>query len=194
MFFLPENPMTRGEVALLLAQFYVENPTWGKTGPDSFPDVTGEEEYAEAVKLLGSLGVFQGYPEGCFSGDQYISRAEFVTLLVRMAGIEVVDTTGQEHAFLDTGELDTWAYSEIDALSRQPGILLGVGEGYFAPSRAITRSEVAALLTRMIRFPWVQNGELVVPADVGEDHWARENILQAVNGSQILEESLLIEE
>ena len=194
MLFLPENPLTRGEVAMLLAQFYVENPDWNKTGPESFPDVTGEEDYAEAVQLLGRMGIFQGYPEGNFGGERYISRAEFVTLLVRMSGIEVVDTTGQEHAFRDTGELDTWAYSEIDALSRQPGILLGVGEGYFAPDRAITRSEVAAILTRMLRFPWVQNGELVIPTDVGEDHWARENILQAVNGSQILEESLLTEE
>lgn len=193
--FQPEAGITRGEVAKLLAQFYVENPTWDKTGPEDFPDVTGEEDYAEAVRLLGSLGVFQGYPEGCFSGDQYISRAEFVTLLARMTGLEIVDTTGQEHAFLDTGELDTWAYSEIDAFSYQTtGVLLGVGEGCFAPQRNITRSEVAALLTRLLRFPLVETGELVVPTDVDEDHWARECILRAVNGSKILEESLLTEE
>ena len=111
-------------------------------------------------------------------------------------GLEIVDTTGQEHAFLDTGELDTWAYSEIDALSYQTsGVLLGVGEGYFAPERDITRSEVAALLTRLLRFPLAQTGEeLIVPTDVEEDHWARECILRAVNGSKILEESLLLEE
>ena len=195
--FQPEAGITRGEAAKLLAQFYIENPAWDKTGPEDFPDVTGEEDYAEAARLLGSLGVFQGYPEGgAFCGEQYISRAEFVTLLARMTGLEIVDTTGQEHAFLDTGELDTWAYSEIDALSYQTsGVLLGVGEGYFAPERDITRSEVAALLTRLLRFPLAQTGEeLIVPTDVEEDHWARECILRAVNGSKILEESLLLEE
>lgn len=190
--FMPDALITRGEVAKLLAQFYVENPTWTKTGPNDFPDLSGEEEYADEAKLLGSLGVFMGYPEGDFIGDQYINRAEFVTLLARMTGLDIVDTTGQTHAFRDTGELDTWAYSEIDALSKT-GILLGVGEGYFEPGRCITRSEVATLLTRLLRFPMTENGELTIPADVNEDHWARESILRAVNGSRILEESMLEE-
>lgn len=190
--FMPDALITRGEVAKLLAQFYVENPTWTKTGPNDFPDLSGEEEYADEAKLLGSLGVFMGYPEGDFIGDQYINRAEFVTLLARMTGLEIVDTTGQTHAFRDTGELDTWAYSEIDALSKT-GILLGVGEGYFEPGRCITRSEVATLLTRLLRFPMTENGELTIPVDVNEDHWARESILRAVNGSRILEESMLEE-
>ena len=144
---------------------------------------------------MGSLGVFVGYPEGGFNGEQYISRAEFVTLLVRMTGLDIVDTAGQPHAFLDTGEDSTWAYAEIDALSTQTsGVLLGVGEGYFDPDRNITRSEVAALPTRLLRFPMNQNGEVVVPVDVEEDYWARECILRAVNGSGILEESMLLEE
>ena len=46
--------------------------------------------------------------------------------------------------------------------------------------------------TRLLRFPLAQTGEeLIVPTDVEEDHWARECILRAVNGSKILEESLL---
>lgn len=192
--FLPEEHITRGETARLLVQFYVKNPSWSKIGPEDFPDLTGEEDYAEAAKLLGSLGVFMGYPEGEFAGEQYINRAEFVTLLARMTGLNIVDTAGQPHAFLDTGEEDTWAYSEIDAMSWQTtGVLLGVGEGYFAPGREITRSEVAALLTRLLRFPMTQTGELVVPIDVEEDHWARDCILRAVNGSHVLEESLVEE-
>ncbi|MDE6107049.1 MAG: S-layer homology domain-containing protein [Oscillospiraceae bacterium] len=192
--FKPEMGITRGETAKLLAQFYVSNPSWSKRGPEEFADLTGEEDYAEAAKLLGHLGVFMGYPEGDFAGEQYISRAEFVTLLARMTGLNIEDTFGQAHAFLDTGEEDTWAYAEIDALSRQTGILYGVGEGYFAPDRNITRSEVAALLVRLLRFPVAQNKELVIPIDVDEEHWARECILRAVNGSHIVETNLLWDE
>lgn len=191
--FLPEDYMTRGETAKLLAQFYLENPTWTKAGPEDFPDLTGEEDYAKEARLLGRLGVFGGYPEGGFEGERYISRAEFVTLLARMTGVDIVDTAGQPHAFLDTGETDTWAYAEIDAMSRLDGVLLGVGDGCFAPNRSITRAEVAALLTRLLKFPMEENGDLVVPTDVTEDHWARACILRAVNGSHTLEESLLEE-
>ena len=97
-----------------------------------------------------------------------------------MTGVEIPDTTGEPHAFLDTGEEDTWAYREIDAMRDVPGILLGVGEGYFAPTRPITRAESAVFLTRMLEFPLVGE-EPLIPKDVGENHWARGSILRAVN-------------
>ena len=53
---------------------------------------------------------------------------------------------------------------------------------------------MAALLTRLLRFPLGQEEELIIPVDVTEDHWARDCILRAVNGSRILEESMLLEE
>ena len=180
MLFHPQWEMTRGEAAQLLARFYLENPNWTRKGPADFPDLTGEESYAPAARLLGSKGVFVGLPDGCFGGEQTITRAEFIVLLTRMTGVEIPDTTGEPHAFLDTGEEDTWAYREIDAMRDVPGILLGVGEGYFAPTRPITRAESTVFLTRMLEFPLVGE-EPLIPKDVGENHWARGSILRAVN-------------
>lgn len=182
MLFYPEAEISRGEAAILLTQFYVENPKWTKTGPRDFPDLTGKEEYAKAARLLGSLGVMFGLPDGRFGGEQNISRAEFITLLVRMTGLEVQDTAGMAHAFRDTGEEDTWAYAEIDAMSKQTQVLKGVGEGYFAPARKITRAEAAVFLSRMLRNPIYKDPEkLKIPLDVGEEHWARNAIIRAVN-------------
>lgn len=186
LLFGPEVEMTRGEVARILARFYVENPNWTKTGPRDFPDLTGEEEYAEAARLLGSVGVMTGLPGGVFGGERYMTRAEFVVMLVRMIGIEVPDTHGQKHAFLDTfedttGVEGTWAYSEIDAMSKIEGVLQGVGEGYFAPRRNITRAEAAAFLSRLLQFPTVDEKNALIPRDVGEEYWARNAILRAVN-------------
>lgn len=180
MLFHPQWEMTRGEVAQLLARFYVENPNWTLTGPENFPDLTGEESYASAARLLGSVGVFRGLPDGSFGGEQFITRAEFITLLTRMLGMEIPDTTGEAHAFLDAGEEDTWAYREIDTLTGVPGVVLGVGDGRFAPNRAITRAEAAVFLTRLLQFPLVGENP-VIPRDVGESHWARGSILRAVN-------------
>lgn len=187
MRFGPEVEMTRGEAAILLARFYVENSNWKKTGPKDFPDLTGKEPYAEAARLLSSLGVMTGLPDGSFSGEKGITRAEFVVMLVRMMGIEVPNTKGQKHAFLDTyedvtGVDGTWAYSEIDALSKIEGVLQGVGQGYFAPRRNITRAEAASFLRRLLQFPNVADRkDLLIPVDVSGEHWARDSILRAVN-------------
>lgn len=182
MMFYPERRLTRGETARLLVRFYVPNENWTRTGPKDFPDLTGEEEYAQAARLLGSLGVFLGLEDGRFGGEEFISRAEFITLLVRMTGLEVRNTAGMAHAFLDTGEEDTWAYSEIDAMSRQTQVLKGVGEGYFAPARKITRAETAAFLSRLLSNPTYKDPEkLKIPLDVGKEHWARDAIIRAVN-------------
>ena len=186
--FHPQWEMTRGEAAQLLTKFYMANPNWTRTGPQDFPDLTGEESYAASARLLGSLGVFQGLPDGRFGGEKSISRAEFVVLLTRMVGIDTPDTAGQPHAFLDTGEEDTWAYREIDAIKAVPGVVLGTGEGYFSPDRPITRAESAVFLTRMLQFPLVGENP-VVPKDVGESHWARGPILRAVNQGHPLEET-----
>lgn len=182
MLFYPGAEISRGEAALVLSRFYVENPKWTKTGPKDFPDLTGEEEYAQAARLLGSLGVMLGVSDGSFAGEQSITRAEFITLLVRMTGLEVRDTKGEEHAFLDSGEEDTWAYSEIDAMHEQTGALRGTGNGYFAPARQISRAEAAAFLVRLLRNPVYKDPKsLKVPLDVGEQHWARNAVIRAVN-------------
>lgn len=180
MYFHPRQKMTRGEAALLLEKFYLENENWTRTGPEDFPDLTGEEDYAGAARKLSSKGVMIGLPDGTFGGDQVITRAEFIALLARMIGEEIPDTTGQRHTFRDVGEEDTWAYREIDAMSRLPGVIQGVGEDYFAPSRGITRAEAASFLTRLLQFPEV-SGDPLIPRDVDSDHWARNAILRAVN-------------
>lgn len=186
LLFGPEREMTRGEVAQVLSRLYIANPNWTKTGPEDFPDLTGEEDYAEAARLLGGVGVMTGLPGGIFGGDQYMTRAEFVAILVRMMGLEVPDTRGQEHAFLDTfedttGVEGTWAYAEIDAMSKVKGILQGVGDSYFAPRRNITRAEAAVFLNRLLQFSAVPEKDILIPRDVGEEHWARKSILRAVN-------------
>lgn len=182
--FGPENGMTRGEAVELLAQFYVPNERWKHTGTGTFPDLTGSETYAEAAKLLGSLGVVTGAPDGSFGGERPITRAEFVVLLTRMLGLQVPDTKGQTHAFLDSGEKDTWAYAHIDALS-VTGILSGVGKDSFAPNRPITRVEAATFLARILRDGVDTTARSIIsPGDVREDYWGYASILRAVNGAE----------
>jgi hypothetical protein len=182
--FWPERGMTRGEAVEVLARFYVPNENWTHTGSGAFPDLTGSEPYADEARLLGSVGVIAGMPDGSFDGERPITRAEFIALLARMLGVDVPSTKGQPHAFQDAGEGDTWAYSYIDAMNGV-GILNGVGGGSFVPGRVLTRVEAAVFLVRILR-DGVDGRALGLhqPSDVQEDYWGYASILRAINGAE----------
>ena len=181
-YFYPDRLMDRAELVFTLARFYLAPEDWTWSGEVSFPDLTGEEEYAPAAELMLSTGVLTGLPDGTFSPGQVATRAEMAAILCRMIGLEPEDTKGRPHAFVDAGEEDTWAYPYIDALAKL-GVLNGTGDNYFYPDRKITRAEAAAMLSRILLSgaSYAQDGTLNVPADVPETHWGYGAILRAVN-------------
>lgn len=179
--FYPDRAMTRRELVLLLDQFLDPNGKWAATQELPYVDIRGDEDYLDALRRLTGAGVVVGVPGGAFAGEQLATRAELVTMVVRMLRLDVPDTRGQLHAFLDAGETETWAYASIDALNRI-GVVGGVGGGYFAPSRAVTRQEAAAILARLLTTKIdPAHPELLIPSDVPAAHWAYGDILRAVN-------------
>lgn len=186
--FLPARVMNRGELVIMLARLYVDNPVWTRKGSGVFPDVTGREGYAAAAKLLGEKGIITGVTGGLFAAGSTATRAEMVVIIARMMGLEVKDTKGQPHAFSDAGEGDTWAYAYIDALA-EAGIVKGSGGGRFNPGGTVTRAEAACMLARILdgELDLTRSG-LVHPIDVPPTHWGYREIMRAVNGLPALTE------
>lgn len=179
--FRPHDVMTRAQVVLLLDQFLRPSKSWQATTELPYLDVTGKETYADALRRLTGAGVVTGVPGSAFVGEQPITRAELAAMLARMLRLDVPDTKGMVHLFQDSAEEDTWAYAYIDAVG-QTGIMRGVGGGNFAPSRLITREEVAAVIARMltVQLPDTQK-ELTVPTDMTPENWSYESVLRAIN-------------
>ncbi|SBV91449.1 exported hypothetical protein [uncultured Eubacteriales bacterium] len=184
--FLPDRVMNRGELAIMLARLYVDNPTWTGKGSGNFPDVTGKEGYAAAAKLLGEKGIITGITGGLFAANLTATRAEMAVIITRMMGLEVKNTKGQPHAFSDAGEKDTWAYAYIDALA-EAGIVKGSGGGKFNPNSILTRAEAACMLARILDGNLdLTRSDLIRPTDVPATHWGYGEILRAVNGLPLL--------
>lgn len=180
--FLPEQTMTRGELVIMLARLYADNPDWTGKGSGSFPDVAGDEGYAEAAKLLGEKGIITGVSGGLFAAQGTATRAEMAVIITRMLGLEIKDTKGQPHAFIDAGEKDSWAYAYIDALAEY-GIINGTGNGKFNPNGVLTRAEAACMLSRILDGTVdTTRTDLLMPTDVPTEHWGYSEILRAVNG------------
>lgn len=179
--FYPELPMTRAQVVELLDLFLNPNGKWGATTELPYVDVTGEEEYADALRRLTGAKVVTGLPDSAFGGSRLITRAEFATMLARMLRLDTPDTKGRTHQFLDAGEEETWAYRYIDALG-MTGVTKGTGGGNFSPSRLLTREEAAAMIARLLTVKLdMDRPSLNIPADMTPTNWSYQYVLQAIN-------------
>lgn len=82
--FGPENYITRAELAVIASRFDELTPL----DEDRFSDVKGHwaEQY---INSAAAKGWVEGYPDGTFQPDNYITRAEFVTLVNRILNRKV---------------------------------------------------------------------------------------------------------
>ncbi|GBF76371.1 hypothetical protein PA598K_04837 [Paenibacillus sp. 598K] len=78
--FRPNQPVTRAEIVAMLARFTSYAP-----GPaPAFPDVAQNNWASEAIAAFAAAGIVHGDGEGRFQPDASASRAESVTMIIRL--------------------------------------------------------------------------------------------------------------
>lgn len=77
--FDPDAPITRSEFAAICARFDTTLPD----GDGNFTDIAGHWAEAE-IEQAASLGWIMGYTDGTFRPENYITRAEAMTMINRM--------------------------------------------------------------------------------------------------------------
>lgn len=121
-----------------------------------YEDVAGDAYYAEAVKWAHDKGITNGVKacssdgarDGRLSPNRGITRAEFVTMLWRMAGSPSV---GKVEDFSDVTDTSSWYYNAVQwAVAR--GITSGIGNNRFGPDYDCTREQAVAILYRYYQF------------------------------------------
>jgi len=99
----------------------------------------------EDILSLMKRGVITGYTEGTFQAERAVSRAEFISLLVRTLQLGEYRA---DAAFADSNT-SAWYYNYVN-VAHKLGLADGVGDSRFAPDRSITRQEVATILGRFL--------------------------------------------
>ncbi len=116
--FYPNQPITRAEMAAICAR-YVEMFDVKTTKSDkSFPDVGLFHWARQEIRLAAQALVIEGYPDGTFKPDRYITRAEAVTMINRMLGrfgdqYFIRHNLNRMTQFTDLTDKDYWAYYPI---------------------------------------------------------------------------------
>lgn len=139
-----------GEIKVSFGYMSVAVPVTVKDDPplSGFRDLSGHWA-AGAVSRLSSAGVVSGYPGNTFGPDRQITRAEFVVMLCKSMGWQ----PAQEGVpFRDGGAIPGWAGGYILAAAGK-GVVSGYEDKTFRPSNQVTRSEMAAMISRALSLP-----------------------------------------
>lgn len=118
---------------------------------NSFPDVSKDASYAEAVTVLSSLNVMIGDEKGNFNPDKILTRAEATALIMRVKGLaEAADGAKGATAFSDVAA-DHWASGSIN-LAYQSGVVKGMGDGTFAPESEVLYEQFVKMLVAALGY------------------------------------------
>ena len=116
-----------------------------KTPEANFSD-TVNHWAKEPINYVVSKGYFKGVGDNRFAPERSITRADFVTVLGRMAGIDQSKFT--KNAFKD---VHGGYYAAYVNWASENGIVQGVGHGKFDPKRPITREEMAVMMNKFLQ-------------------------------------------
>ena len=184
--FGPTDNMTRAQAAQMFYNLLLDQDV-----PITvhFTDVAADAWYAKAVNTLASLGIVDGIGDNHYAPERAITRAEFTVIAMRFAEL---DTSG-ENIFSDV-TADAWYYDYVVG-SIQYGWINGYEDGTFRPNNTITRSEVTAIVNRMLGrsadkvFVDRHADELTQFSDVPGSYWAYYEIMEAANAHDYVKDN-----
>ena len=120
------------------------SPTQEPQSAPDFPDIAGHWG-EDSIRRAAELGLFRGYADGSFGPDKPVTRAQFLTVLYRLAGSPVNEGVT---ALEDVGMLPAEFRFAI-AWGHAQGYVQGRSDTIFDPGAAVTRQEAMKILFAM---------------------------------------------
>ena len=110
-------------------------------------DVTNEDQM-EAVDVLMSLDIVDGYPDGTYQPGNTVTRAEMAKLIVTSLGYDKV-ASAQTSSFSDMS--GHWAAGFVEVCVGL-GIVNGYTDGTFKPDAVVSYNEAATMIVRALGY------------------------------------------
>ena len=142
--FRPDHSVTRGEFAKMITTAFTIIPERDVR----FTDVANHWAREHILALAGA-GIADGYHDGSFRPNNKITRAEAVSMLIRVLRLHDVKGYSDTPSFVDVHQ-NHWAYPSIESALRLK-ILPPYIRGSFEPDLPVTRAETAAMINESLR-------------------------------------------
>ena len=108
-----------------------------------YTDVPRDYWAANAIESLSEKGIVSGNGDGTFAPERFVTREEFVKMIVEASGISLGGTTDK---FTDV-PLEAWFNTYVAAASEN-GIVNGIEDTLFGAGTQITRQDLVVMLYR----------------------------------------------
>ena len=139
--------MKRAILSLFLALCLFFSTAPAQAASAGYSDIPSGHWSEESVARATELGLFQGVGDGLFGRGQPITRAAFVTALVRLFGWDEVSPSTP--AFTDV-EPHRWFYAAVETALANGAVT--ATSRTFRPTDNITREEMAVMLVRALGY------------------------------------------
>lgn len=121
-----------------------------------FVDVSDNAEYIDAIEFVYENGLFNGISATKFAPDTTMTRAMFVTVIGRLAGVDPNYFTGVSFKDVVPGE---W-YAPYVEWAAQEGIVQGYGNGKFGVSDEVTIEQAIVIIARYADYVGIDTSSL----------------------------------
>ena len=116
------------------------------TAVSAFEDVPADSWCAGAVAYVHSRGLMKGVAAETFAPDRTLTRAMFVTVFARLAGVRTENYGDSGFTDVKSG---SWCSGAI-SWAEKYGIVSGRTAAVFGTNRAVTREQAAAMISRAL--------------------------------------------
>ena len=148
----PDTPLTRAEFMAIINRAYGYN----KTGPMPFTDVLTTDWFYDDISIAYNAGYMAGTSTTTADPNGSLTREMAACILAR--NMMMKDTPAESLAFTDSREVSDWARGLVKT-AVDHYVISGYPDNSFAPQQAVTKGEMAVLITRCVGNPLNQPGE-----------------------------------
>lgn len=139
----PNDRITRAEFVTILVNAFGFKAQNSK----SFADTT--KHWAQsAISTASALGIADGYSENAFGPDEWITREQMATIIIRAARIDSTEPAIVH--FSDNSSVSDWAKTPL-AIAAAKGLIDGYEDGTVKPQANASRAEAAAVILRALQ-------------------------------------------
>lgn len=159
-----------------------------------YTDITNHSWARNILNGLYAKGIMVNLQSTLFGADDTTTRGEFATLLVKGLNIPL-NYDEDDPTFYDVvpaASATTWDFEHIETAARA-GIITGLSDGYFAPTRALTREQAAVMIARALELKVATNDAKLLAtltksfADAGSINYYARPSVQVVAKAGIME-------
>lgn len=130
-----------------------------KAWKNPYSDISSNASYIDAIQFVDEHELFEGYTDGTFGPNKSMTRATFVTVLGRLAGVDKSRYTKSSFTDVPVDSTTSW-YRPYVEWAVATGIVQGYGDGTFGPNNEITHQQMYLMMYRYSLF--VENNQINV--------------------------------